>query len=92
MAGPLQISDNALMRWLERTGAIDVDQLKRILATALQRAYVAGASINAGEFLILSAGLVYVIRDGTLITVLEEDGRHKHVRYLTSPHRDVDPA
>lgn len=75
---PLRITDNALFRWLERGGVIDVPALRAALATTLDRAYQAGASLDQGEFLILSGGLVYIVRDGALITVVDDDGRHRH--------------
>lgn len=79
---PLQVSDHAVFRWLQRTGVVDVEQLRADLSRALDRSYQAAASIGGGELLILAGGLVYIVRDGTVITVVEEDGRHRHARYL----------
>jgi hypothetical protein len=82
----LRVTDHALVRWLERTGAADVDALKAILAGSLARASAAAEQVNAGHYLILADGLVYVVKEGLLITVLEDDGR-SHVRAL-SPEPD----
>lgn len=82
MSEPLAISDHALVRWLERTGAANVRQLKRILAESLLRASEAADRVSAAHYVILADGLVYVVRDGVLTTVIEDDGRNARVRAL----------
>lgn len=85
---PLHISAHATFRWLERTGSIDVPALQRTLSMALDRAYQAAAAMGSTDFLILQGGLVYVVRSGTLVTVLHEDGRHKHAHSLRKQLED----
>ncbi len=77
-SGRVRVSDHALFRWLERAGVVDVERLRMALTVALDRAYQAASKMNQEELLILSGGLVYVVRDGTVITVLSDDGRHNH--------------
>jgi hypothetical protein len=80
---PLRVSDHALVRWLGRTGLVDVEALRTSLSTALDRAYQAGATLEASEFMILSGGLVYLVREGTLVTVFNDAGRASQARTLT---------
>jgi hypothetical protein len=76
----LQISDHALLRWLERSGALDVEALRQSLEGSLQRAADAAAAIEAERFSIVADGLIYLVRDGVLVTVYQDDGLHTHVR------------
>lgn len=78
----LAISDRALVRWIERTGLVDLEAVRAALRDSLERAATAAGNLKAGEYLILADGLVYVVRDQVLITVIEEDNRHGHVRAL----------
>lgn len=81
--GKLGVTDHALVRWLQRTGAMDMEQLRKLLADGLARAAKAAGELDAGEFLILADGMVFVVKDGTVVTVEQEDGRHRHARSLT---------
>lgn len=76
------ISDHALVRWLDRSGAMDMEQMRQWLAASLQRAAKAAACLGANHYLIVADGLVFVIKDGTVVTVLDDDGRHaKKLQY-----------
>jgi hypothetical protein len=75
----LGITDHALVRWLTRTGAMDIEALRTLLAASLERACAAAEAIDQDEYLILVDGLVYVVREGAVITVLNEDQRHSHI-------------
>lgn len=88
--GPIGISDHALVRWLERAGVLDVEQMRAALATALDRAWQAGAALQAREFLILSDGLVFVVREGVAITVMPDDGRHVRAKAIQRRHAESD--
>lgn len=72
----LKVSDHALFRFLERAGVVDVEQLRMALTVALDRAWQAAGQLGQSEVLILAGGLVYLVRDGTVVTVMNEDGRH----------------
>jgi len=89
MAEPIAVSDHALVRWLERTGAVNVQQLKLILAGSLQRASAAAEKVSAGRYVILADGLVYVVRGGVLVTVIEDDGRNSRIRALAHQPADT---
>lgn len=84
---PVEVSNHALFRWLERTGVVDVEALRAALSSALDRAVAASAAMGAEEFLILSNGLAYVVKNGVVVTVLEQDGRYKHVRPMVERER-----
>jgi hypothetical protein len=66
-----RISDHALVRFLERAGALDVEGLRARLAASLGRACAAADTIDARDYLIQADGLLYVVRDGTVTTVLD---------------------
>lgn len=80
----LQVSNHALFRWLERSGVVDIEALRSALSHALDRAAAASAALGADEFLILSNGLVYVVKDNVVVTVVPDDGRHNHARKFTN--------
>jgi len=80
--GRLLVTDHAMFRWLQRVGVVDFEPIRQALAIALDRPFKAVEKIGGGEFLILQGGLVFVVRDGVLITVLDDDGRHSHVHRL----------
>lgn len=79
------VTDHALVRWLERTGAMDVETMRAMLAASLERAARAAAVLDQSKYLILADGMVFVVQDATVITVLPEDGRHHHA---LGPWRD----
>lgn len=91
-AGQFRISDHALVRWLDRSGAMDMEQLRSMLAASLERALQAAAGIEAGKFIILADGLVFVVQEQTVVTVLEDDGRHTHARALRPIGRSLPDA
>lgn len=78
----LGITDHALVRWLERSGAMDTEAMRDMLAASLDRAAEAAAALESSKFLILADGLVFVVQQGKVITVLEDD--HRHSRILAS--------
>lgn len=78
----LGISDHALIRWIERTGMADLEPVRSALRDSLARAAGAAGQLGSGEYLILADGLVYVVRNKVLVTVIEDDGRHSRVRAM----------
>lgn len=80
----LKISDHALVRWLDRTGLMDAAPLKAVLAASLSAAANAAARLGNQDYLILADGLVYVVRDGVLVNVSTDDGRHAQARELAA--------
>lgn len=83
----VHVSNHALFRWMERTGVVDVEALRSMLESSLERAVLANLAMGDGECLVLSAGLVYVVRQGVVVTVTEDDGRHQHARHLAHRSR-----
>jgi len=72
----IRVTDHALVRWLERTGAMDLEPLREQIQASLERAASAAEQLEASRYLILADGLVYVVQDDTVVTVLDDDGRH----------------
>lgn len=66
------ITDHALVRWLEWEGFVDVAQLRRIISASLKRAANAAAQLQLDNYTVIADGLVYVVRDGKLVTIVEE--------------------
>jgi hypothetical protein len=71
--GVFHVSDHALLRFMERAGDIDVDGLRAGLARSLTRAIAVGDKLNASDYRIVVDGLIYVVRDNVITTVLLED-------------------
>ena len=76
------VTDHALVRWLERTGAMDVESIRSMLEASLERAAKAVAGLDQSVYLILADGMVFVVREGMVTTVLDDDGRHQHAHAL----------
>lgn len=84
---PVHVSNHALFRWIERTGVVDVEALRTMLESALERAVLANMALGDGECIVLSGGLVYVVKEGVVVTVTTDDGRHQHARHLAKRAR-----
>jgi hypothetical protein len=83
MSGAVRISDHALVRWLERTGALEIEALREQLARSLDRAGEAADALGGGDYLIVADGLTYVVKNAVLVTVLEDKGVYDYARRLT---------
>lgn len=73
----LRISDHAVLRFLERSG-FDVEGLRDHIHASLARAHDAAASIGAGDYLITSNGMVFVVRaneEGHAVTTVLPQGK-----------------
>lgn len=88
----VEVSDHALVRWLERTGLVDLSPVREALQESLSAGAEAAAKLGVGEFLILADGLVYVVRDRVVVTVVPEDGRHHHARLISRRAKDATDA
>ena len=72
----LTVTDHALVRFLERAGGLDLEALRRDLATSLDRSVRAAEKIGSGDYIVKADGLDYVIRNGCLVSVIPAtDGR-----------------
>jgi hypothetical protein len=68
----IKVSDHALVRFLERTGAAEIEPLRQALTASLTRAATAAAVLGEHRFTVVSDGLRYVVRGGVLVSVLPE--------------------
>lgn len=80
------VSDHALLRFLERGAALDVEALRLRLAESLERAHRAALSIGAGDYLIRSNGLLFVVREEVVTTVIQ-DREYASVGALRREHK-----
>lgn len=69
----LRVSDQALVRFLERAGGLDVEQLRAAIAASLDRAEAFAAVAGVSSFQVRADGLVYVIRQGAVTTIIPDD-------------------
>ena len=79
MAGP-HITDHALVRFLERAGGLDIEELRSELSTSLARAYAAARSVSESDFLIRADGLVYVVRGQNVVSIIDDRKPEQHGR------------
>jgi hypothetical protein len=86
----LGVSDHALLRFLERAGGLDIDELRTRLATSLARAHAAARTLGDSDYLIRSDGMVYVVRGETVTTVLAD--KEPHGLAATLAHRSLAQA
>jgi len=82
MSSKLRVSDHALVKWIARTGTLEVELVREALRLSLQAAADAAATLQSSNFIILADGLVYHVRDNTLVTVLDDGGEHVRARVL----------
>lgn len=69
----LKVTDHALIRFLDRTGAAEIEKLRLTLAHSLERARQGAERAGIADYVITADGLRYVVRDGALVTVHEAD-------------------
>lgn len=69
----ITMSQHAMLRWLERAAGMDIGRLQLQIEASLAKAHAAAESIGGGNYLIVSGGLVYAVRDGVVVTVLDQD-------------------
>jgi hypothetical protein len=69
----LIVSDHAMLRLIERAAAVDVESMRAAVVLRLQRACNAASAIGPAEYVISLDGLRYVVRRGTVVTVLTDD-------------------
>lgn len=68
MKQKIKISDGALVRFLERTNAVDVDAIRAQMAAPLEAACTAAGTINVGSFAIKNQGWFFQFRSGHIMT------------------------
>lgn len=78
----IRISDHALLRFLERAGPFDIEGLRAQMEAGLERAGAAAATIGGGDYLIVVDGMRFIVRDGTVVTVLGPGNPRDDARQL----------
>ena len=71
----LNVSDHALVRFLERAGCLDVEAVRQALAQSLQRAADSATELGINSYVITADGLSYVVREGTVTTIVTGSAR-----------------
>ena len=80
MARPLRVCDHALLRFIERVGGLDVEDLRRRLAESLDRAVGAAELLGQSEMTIAADGNRYIVVKGVLVTVLAPPMKPKRMK------------
>lgn len=75
MTAPVRITDHALVRFMERAGGLDTSALRTLLQESLKRAAIAAGKIDSADYTVAADGLIYVVENGTLITIKERPQR-----------------
>lgn len=65
----LRVSDHALMRFLERAGGFDLAPLRNAIQGSLNRAVAVADDIGTGSYTVKADGLLYVVRNGVVVTI-----------------------
>ncbi|RIA44066.1 hypothetical protein DFR49_2302 [Hephaestia caeni] len=86
-----KLSDHALIRLLERGAQIDLERLRLTVEASLARAAAAARSIGGGDYLITIDGLSYLVRDDTVVTVLDKDSERLRAIMLTGRGASLNP-
>lgn len=81
-----RVSDHALVRFLERSG-VQVEQLRKTVEASLDRAGRVPAELEQSEYLIVVHDLTFVVRDGTVTTILPEGTSASRARALVHAQR-----
>lgn len=82
-----RVSDHALLRFLDRAGGLDVEQLRGRLESSLERAGDAAGTMGARDYLIVADGLSFVVRGGTVTTIIPAGSHGAQARALCRPDR-----
>ena len=69
----IHVTDHAFVRFLERSGALDVAQLRALISGSLERGRKMAERAGSADYVIVVDGLRYVVEGGNLVTVIAED-------------------
>ncbi len=73
----IRVTDHAFVRFLERSGAADVDEMRNLIARTLERGRRQAERAGITDYAIVADGLRYVVRGNELVTVLEDSMRRR---------------
>jgi hypothetical protein len=79
----IKVTDHALVRFLDRSGAAEIEALRLTIAASLERARIGAERAGIADYVIVADGLRYVVRDDVLVTVLDAEmtaGRRRRRR------------
>lgn len=65
----VEISDHALVRFLDRVGGLDVEAVRLMMSIGLERAMAAAELLGETNRRVQADGMVYVITNGRCVTV-----------------------
>lgn len=71
MAGP-HVTDHAMLRFLERGGGFDIEELRARMEASLARAHAAARSLSVSDYLVRIDGLTFLVRGEAVVTVFPE--------------------
>ena len=71
--GTISVSDHALLRFLERSAEVPVEQLRASLEASLDRAHSAATEIGVSDYFIHAADGLFLVRNDVVVTVLEDE-------------------
>lgn len=83
----IRVSDHALLRFLERFVGIDIEGTRAEIERDFTRAQGAADLLGLNTYSIRAKGHIFVVRAGTVTTVLPELGPHS--RYAALAPRTV---
>lgn len=72
---PIDVSDHALLRILERAGGVDIEALRQAVAQSIARSVAAAELIGVTEYTVVADGFHYIVCNGRLVTVYPEPKR-----------------
>jgi hypothetical protein len=85
----IHISDHAAQRLAEchpaSAGQADMAGVKKAMAASLARGYAAAQSLGVINWSIVIDGMMYVVRDGTVVTVVPKGSAGMRAYMLTDP-------
>lgn len=67
----IKVSDHALVRFLQRSGALDVEQIRALMSGALERGRRSAERAGIADYTIVVDGMKYIVRNDTVVTVLD---------------------
>lgn len=76
------VSDHALLRFLERSGQLDVEALRAGLSASLARAHSAARQLGQEDYLVKAGGTTFVVRGGVVTTLRDSGDPGREARVL----------
>ena len=71
MTGRIEVTDHAVLRYLERVAGVDIEGLREEIK---KESSIAGGVLGDGKFMI-GGGFRAVVSDGRVVTIIEARGK-----------------